>query len=80
MMYTPSRIYYDCVCMCVTTYICTCTLLPGFSMVTVYRFLCHPFISAFLWAGEKMDADRMDEKRKEHVAYEYLCHLEEAKQ
>ena len=30
--------------------------------------------------GEKMDADRMDEKRKEHVAYEYLCHLEEAKQ
>jgi Ras GTPase-activating-like protein IQGAP1 len=27
-----------------------------------------------------MDADRMDEKRKEHMAYEYLCHLEEAKQ
>lgn len=26
-----------------------------------------------------MDADTMDEKRKEHVAYEYLCHLEEAK-
>jgi Ras GTPase-activating-like protein IQGAP1 len=31
-------------------------------------------------SGEKMDADRMDEKRKEHMAYEYLCHLEEAKQ
>ena len=30
--------------------------------------------------GEKMDADTMDEKRKEHMAYEYLCHLEEAKQ
>ena len=29
--------------------------------------------------AEKMDADLMDEKRKEHVAYEYLCHLEEAK-
>ena len=26
-----------------------------------------------------MDADLMDEKRKEHLAYEYLCHLEEAK-
>ena len=26
-----------------------------------------------------MDADLMDEKRKEHIAYEYLCHLEEAK-
>ena len=22
----------------------------------------------------------MDEQRKEHIAYEYLCHLEEAKQ
>ena len=21
----------------------------------------------------------MDERRKEHIAYEYLCHLEEAK-
>jgi len=28
---------------------------------------------------KKMDADLMDEKRKEHIAYEYLCHLEEAK-
>ena len=27
----------------------------------------------------QMDADLMDEKRKEHIAYEYLCHLEEAK-
>ena len=32
-----------------------------------------------LYSGEKMDADTMDEKRKEHMAYEYLCHLEEAK-
>lgn len=23
--------------------------------------------------------DVMDRKRKEHIAYEYLCHLEEAK-
>ncbi|XP_064390864.1 ras GTPase-activating-like protein IQGAP1 isoform X3 [Halichondria panicea] len=26
-----------------------------------------------------MDGSSMDEKRKEHIAYEYLCHLEEAK-
>ena len=26
-----------------------------------------------------MTADEMDEKRKQNVAYEYLCHLEEAK-
>ena len=24
-------------------------------------------------------AHSMDEQRKEHIAYEYLCHLEEAK-
>ena len=29
--------------------------------------------------GANIDADLMDLKRKEHVAYEYLCHLEEAK-
>lgn len=26
-----------------------------------------------------MTADEMDEKRKQNMAYEYLCHLEEAK-
>lgn len=26
-----------------------------------------------------MTADEMDEQRKQNVAYEYLCHLEEAK-
>jgi hypothetical protein len=29
--------------------------------------------------GQKMDANVMDKKRKGHGAYEYLCHLEEAK-
>jgi len=28
---------------------------------------------------ERMSAEEMDERRKEQVAYEYLCHLEEAK-
>jgi len=26
-----------------------------------------------------MTADEMDQKRKQNMAYEYLCHLEEAK-
>ena len=33
-----------------------------------------------LTVAGKLSANSMDEKRKEHVAYEYLCHLEEAKQ
>ncbi|XP_051977095.1 ras GTPase-activating-like protein IQGAP1 isoform X2 [Xyrauchen texanus] len=29
---------------------------------------------------ERLSAEEMDEKRKQNIAYEYLCHLEEAKQ
>jgi hypothetical protein len=29
--------------------------------------------------NQRDSADVMDRKRKEHIAYEYLCHLEEAK-
>ncbi|KAK3791360.1 hypothetical protein RRG08_012542 [Elysia crispata] len=28
---------------------------------------------------ERLTADEMDEQRKRNIAYEYLCHLEEAK-
>jgi len=28
---------------------------------------------------ERQSADAMDERRKAQIAYEYLCHLEEAK-
>lgn len=28
---------------------------------------------------ERLSAEEMDEKRKQNMAYEYLCHLEEAK-
>lgn len=38
-----------------------------------------PHIGHIDQSGANMDADLMDEKRKEHIAYEYLCHLEEAK-
>ncbi|XP_061409785.1 ras GTPase-activating-like protein IQGAP1 isoform X1 [Lethenteron reissneri] len=30
--------------------------------------------------NERMSAEEMDERRKQNIAYEYLCHLEEAKQ
>jgi hypothetical protein len=33
----------------------------------------------FAAEGRHMTADEMDEQRKQNVAYEYLCHLEEAK-
>ena len=39
----------------------------------------HFSLFSFLADHKQMDADLMDEKRKEHIAYEYLCHLEEAK-
>jgi len=29
--------------------------------------------------GGRLTAEEMDEKRKQNIAYEYLCHLEEAK-
>ena len=52
------------------------TICISFEKVT---FCNRWLIIYFLCAAGKMDADLMDEKRKEHVAYEYLCHLEEAK-
>lgn len=35
------------------------------------------FLSAL--EDERLTADEMDEQRKRNIAYEYLCHLEEAK-
>lgn len=29
---------------------------------------------------ERLSAEQMDERRRQNIAYEYLCHLEEAKQ
>lgn len=29
--------------------------------------------------NERLTAEEMDERRRQNVAYEYLCHLEEAK-
>lgn len=35
------------------------------------------FLSAL--GDERLTADEMDAQRKRNIAYEYLCHLEEAK-
>uniref|UniRef100_A0A8C7R5Z2 IQ motif containing GTPase activating protein 2 n=1 Tax=Oncorhynchus mykiss TaxID=8022 RepID=A0A8C7R5Z2_ONCMY len=31
------------------------------------------------WDDERLSAEEMDERRRQNIAYEYLCHLEEAK-
>lgn len=44
------------------------------------QILLFPFfpLSAVL-DNERLTAEEMDERRRQNVAYEYLCHLEEAK-
>uniref|UniRef100_A0A673H9U8 Ras GTPase-activating-like protein IQGAP1 n=1 Tax=Sinocyclocheilus rhinocerous TaxID=307959 RepID=A0A673H9U8_9TELE len=53
------------------------------------HFCCHVFkISSLLSVGQnevirptyRLSAEEMDERRRQNIAYEYLCHLEEAKQ
>ncbi len=38
-----------------------------------------PLILAVLDGMERLTAEEMDERRQQNMAYEYLCHLEEAK-
>uniref|UniRef100_A0A670ZGU6 IQ motif containing GTPase activating protein 1 n=1 Tax=Pseudonaja textilis TaxID=8673 RepID=A0A670ZGU6_PSETE len=49
--------------------------LPG---VWLLRPVTAPLLAAVL-DNERMTAEEMDERRRQNVAYEYLCHLEEAK-
>jgi hypothetical protein len=37
------------------------------------------FQSAAIQDDERLSAEEMDERRRQNIAYEYLCHLEEAK-
>lgn len=48
---------------------------------SVYRFLCsYSFFHVLaVLDNERLTAEEMDERRRQNVAYEYLCHLEEAK-
>uniref|UniRef100_A0A8V5H4W7 Uncharacterized protein n=1 Tax=Melopsittacus undulatus TaxID=13146 RepID=A0A8V5H4W7_MELUD len=43
--------------------------------------LLHVFVEGILTVldNERLTAEEMDERRRQNVAYEYLCHLEEAK-
>lgn len=44
--------------------------------------LCDPCslsLTAVLDGVERLTAEEMDERRQQNMAYEYLCHLEEAK-
>ncbi len=38
-----------------------------------------PLVLAVLDGMERLTAEEMDERRQQNMAYEYLCHLEEAK-
>jgi len=37
------------------------------------------FLFAAIVDDERLSAEEMDERRRQNIAYEYLCHLEEAK-
>ena len=37
------------------------------------------FFSPAIQDDERLSAEEMDERRRQNIAYEYLCHLEEAK-
>uniref|UniRef100_A0A672HRH8 IQ motif containing GTPase activating protein 1 n=1 Tax=Salarias fasciatus TaxID=181472 RepID=A0A672HRH8_SALFA len=53
------------------------------SWVTNKSLLCRTFrglyVDAVLDGVERLTAEEMDERRQQNMAYEYLCHLEEAK-
>lgn len=38
------------------------------------------FFFSAIQDDERLSAEEMDERRRQNIAYEYLCHLEEAKQ
>lgn len=42
-------------------------------------FCCLFWAPAVLDGVERLTAEEMDERRQQNMAYEYLCHLEEAK-
>uniref|UniRef100_A0A8C0V2F1 IQ motif containing GTPase activating protein 2 n=1 Tax=Cyanistes caeruleus TaxID=156563 RepID=A0A8C0V2F1_CYACU len=41
--------------------------------------LAYGFLFAAIVDDERLSAEEMDERRRQNIAYEYLCHLEEAK-
>lgn len=50
---------------------------PFLLLNTSFSYVSHA--PAVLDAVERLTAEEMDERRQQNMAYEYLCHLEEAK-
>ncbi len=48
-------------------------------VITLIPVFVYVFAPAVLDAVERLTAEEMDERRQQNMAYEYLCHLEEAK-
>lgn len=47
------------------------------SKALYHRVIC--FVFPAIQDDERLSAEEMDERRRQNIAYEYLCHLEEAK-
>uniref|UniRef100_A0A7N6AZ68 IQ motif containing GTPase activating protein 2 n=1 Tax=Anabas testudineus TaxID=64144 RepID=A0A7N6AZ68_ANATE len=57
-------------------------LLPGFHVLSKDTLTCSQEelgIHQLSHDDERLSAEEMDERRRQNIAYEYLCHLEEAK-
>lgn len=48
------------------------------SSLIIYNSACFLCLTAIV-DDERLSAEEMDERRRQNIAYEYLCHLEEAK-
>ncbi len=51
-----------------------------YSWYTVLQLLFSFVYSTAIVDDARLSAEEMDERRRQNIAYEYLCHLEEAKQ
>ncbi len=59
-------------------YVSLTSLYLKLSEVCLISRLVH-LVLAVLDGMERLTAEEMDERRQQNMAYEYLCHLEEAK-
>lgn len=51
------------------------------SLLVVFCLIVNsPLFVTAIVDDERLSAEQMDERRRQNIAYEYLCHLEEAKQ
>uniref|UniRef100_A0A8C3F2U4 IQ motif containing GTPase activating protein 2 n=1 Tax=Chrysemys picta bellii TaxID=8478 RepID=A0A8C3F2U4_CHRPI len=48
-------------------------------LLPLYKSMVRPHLEYSIVDDERLSAEEMDERRRQNIAYEYLCHLEEAK-